>query len=152
MLWIKLGLRDLLKNKGFSFFFILNLALGLAGFIAIHSFGRSLDRHFDNNLKEILTADLVVSGSRNPAPKDFDLINRMLPKKHDHSRQITFYSMVRTRMQTKLARIEAIDNQYPLYGTFELEYHTPKKCASNPTGCLHVQRYRPCAGAGNRPG
>ena len=126
MLWIKLGIRDLLKNKGFSFFFILNLALGLAGFIALHSFGRSLDRHFDANLKEILTADLVVSGSRNPTPEDLDLIYRILPKDHDHSRQISFYSMIRTRTQTKLARIEAIDNQYPLYGTFELEHHTPK--------------------------
>ena len=125
MLWIKLGVRDLLKNKGFSFFFILNLALGLAGFIAIHSFGRSLDRHFDNNLKEILTADLVVSGSRNPAPKDLDLISRIVPEDHGHSRQISFYSMIRTRTQTRLARIEAIDNHYPLYGPFELEHHTP---------------------------
>lgn len=124
MLWMKLGLRDLIKNKGFSFFFILNLSLGLAGFIALHSFGRSLDRHFDNNLKEILTADLVVSGSRNPAPEDLDLVNRILPKGHRHSRQISFYSMVRTNTQTKLARVEAIDNQYPLYGAFELEQHT----------------------------
>lgn len=125
MLWMKLGFRDLIKNKGFSFFFILNLSLGLSGFIAIHSFGRSLDRHFDDNLKEILTADLVVSGSRNLAPEDLNLINRIVEKDHLHSRQISFYSMIRTGTQTKLARIEAIDSQYPLYGPFELEQNSP---------------------------
>ena len=121
MLWLKLGFRDLLKNKGFCFFFILNLSLGLAGFIAIYSFGRSLDRHFDTNLKEILTADLVVGGNRAFPAKDLDLITSFLGKNHSHSRQISFYSMIRTQGQTRLARIMAIDNSYPLYGQFALE-------------------------------
>ena len=42
MLWIRLGLQELFKNRGFALFFVLNMTLGLAGFIAIHSFGRSL--------------------------------------------------------------------------------------------------------------
>jgi putative ABC transport system permease protein len=124
MMWMKLGFRDLLKNKGFCFFFILNLSLGLAGFIAIHSFGRSLDRHFDTNLKEILTADLVVAGHRPFAAKDLELMNSFLGKDHTHSRQVSFYSMIRAKGQTRLARVMAIDNSYPLYGQFVLEQNS----------------------------
>ena len=141
MLWMKLGVRDLLKNKGFCFFFILNLSLGLAGFIAIHSFGRSLDRHFDTNLKQILTADLVVAGNRAFKDKDLELINSFVGKGHTHSRQVSFYSMVRaqwktglqTRPQTRLVRVMAIDNQYPLYGRFILEKNsTPADLQTRP--------------------
>ncbi len=124
MLWIKLGIRDLLKNKGFSFFFVLNLSLGLAGFIAIHSFGRSLDRHFDTNLKEILTADLVVSGHREFAAKDLALIHSFLGKEYTHSRQVSFYSMVRSKGHTRLVRVMAIDTLYPLYGRLKLEQNS----------------------------
>ena len=60
MFWIRTAFKELITHKGFSLFFILNLALGLAGFIAIQSFRESLDRHMDDNLKEILTADLVL--------------------------------------------------------------------------------------------
>lgn len=124
MLWMKLGIRDLIKNKGFSFFFIMNLTLGLAGFIAIHSFGHSLDHHFDNHLKEILTADLVVTGNRAFTSKDLDLMNQILGKDKTLSYQVSFYSMIRNKGQARLARVMAIDNQYPLYGKFEMEQNS----------------------------
>jgi putative ABC transport system permease protein len=121
MLWIRLGINDLFKNKGFSFFFILNLSLGLAGFIAIHSFGKSLDRHFDANLKEILTADLVIGGYRNYSPKDTQLVSQIIGGNATHSKQVSFYSMVRSSQKTRLARVMAIDNRFPLYGSLEME-------------------------------
>ncbi|THB74038.1 MAG: FtsX-like permease family protein [Desulfobacteraceae bacterium] len=137
MLWMTLGVRDLLKNKGFSFFFVLNLSLGLAGFIAIHSFGRSLDRHFDTNLKEILTADLVVAANRAIAAKDLERINSFLGNDYTHSRQVSFYSMIRTTIRnqahTRLVRVMAIDNSYPLYGAFEMaQGSTPTDLQTRP--------------------
>ena len=43
--WPKLALQELLNNRRFSLFFLFNLALGLAGFIALDSFKESLDVH-----------------------------------------------------------------------------------------------------------
>jgi hypothetical protein len=87
--------------------------LGLAGFIAIHSFGRSLDNHLDENLKEILTADLVVSSNKPLTPKDMVLIEKELGADKLESRLISFYSMVKTETSSRLIRVMAIDNTYP---------------------------------------
>ncbi len=126
MLWMRMGIKELLLNKGFSFFFILNLSLGLAGFIAIHSFGRSLDRHLDTNLKEILTADLVVSSNKPISPKDMEILEQTLKSDKQQAQLISFYSMIRAKDKSRLARIMAIDDSYPLYGSFELERNSNK--------------------------
>lgn len=127
MLWIRLGLRELMKNRGFSLFFILNLSLGLAGFIAIHSFGSSLNRHLDENLKEILTADLVLSSNSPLTPEELTLADEVLGPDKTHARLIRFYTMIRAGDNARLIRVMAIDDQYPLYGAFSLEGSTGKK-------------------------
>ncbi|MBF0260032.1 MAG: hypothetical protein HQK62_14595, partial [Desulfamplus sp.] len=64
MLWIRLAIMELSRDRRFSLFFILNLSIGLVGFIALNSFNRSLEKHLKDNLKQILTADLMVSSAR----------------------------------------------------------------------------------------
>ena len=49
-IWFTLAIKELVNHKRFSLFFILNLSLGLSGFIALDSFQISLDYH----LKSIL--------------------------------------------------------------------------------------------------
>ncbi|MBU0972303.1 MAG: ABC transporter permease [Proteobacteria bacterium] len=127
MLWIRLGIRELMENKGFAFFFTVNLALGLAGFIAIHSFGSSLDRHLDENLKEILTADLVLSANSPLTPSELALADGIMGTDTTaHARLVRFYTMVRTADNARLVMVMAIDNAYPLYGSFLLEGGGPQ--------------------------
>ncbi len=121
MLWIRLGVRELMKNPGFAFFFILNLSLGLAGFIAIHSFGRSLNRHLEDNLKEILTADLVLSAPSPLNPGEVGLADRVMGPDKVHARLVRFYTMVKAGDNARLVRVMAIDDSYPLYGSFSWE-------------------------------
>ena len=59
--WLKLAFRELLNNRRFSLFFLFNLALGLAGFIALDSFKESLDNHLGQNSKAILGADIALT-------------------------------------------------------------------------------------------
>jgi putative ABC transport system permease protein len=122
-----MALKELMKNKGFALFFILNLSLGLAGFIAIHSFGSSLNRHLDENLKEILTADLVLIANSPLIPEELALVDEVLGKDKIHARLINFFTMVKTRGNARLIRVMAIDDKYPLYGTFSLEGQSQKK-------------------------
>ena len=121
MLWIRMAIKELMKNRGFAVFFILNLSLGLTGFIAIHSFGRSLNHHLDENLKEILTADLVLSSSSPLTPEDLMLADEVLGPGKTHARLIRFYTMVKVGGNARLIGVMAIDEHYPLYGTFSLE-------------------------------
>ncbi|SDU58609.1 ABC transporter permease [Desulfobacula phenolica] len=134
MLWIRMGVRELIKNRGFALFFILNLSLGLAGFIAIHSFGRSLDRHMDENLKEILTADLVVSSNRALTPEDLALVDKVFENNKTLARLVSFYTMVKAGPNARLVKIMAIDTAYPLYGDFSLEKQTLKANIQNSPG------------------
>ena len=62
--WLKLGWREITRSPRFTTLFVLNLALGLAGFLLITAFGGSLGRHLDDNLREMLGADLVLRSSR----------------------------------------------------------------------------------------
>jgi len=127
MLWIHMALKELMKNRGFALFFILNLSLGLAGFIAIHSFGNSLNRHLDENLKEILTADLVLFSNSPLTREELMLADDVLGQDKTHARLIGFYTMVKARDNARLVRVMAIDDKYPLYGAFSLEGQSQKK-------------------------
>ena len=52
--WLRLGWREIVRSPRFTTLFVLNLALGLAGFLLITAFGGSLGRHLDDNLREML--------------------------------------------------------------------------------------------------
>ncbi len=128
MVWLGMAIKELKVNRGFGIFFVLNLSIGLAGFVAVQSFGRSMDRHMDQNLKQILTADLVLSASSPMTDREKALTDEVLGTDKSTARLTAFYSMVRpgpgrngTRPQARLVRVMAIDRFYPLYGRFILE-------------------------------
>ncbi len=131
--WLKMAFKELKINRGFSLFFILNLSIGLVGFIALNSFNNSLQSYFKDNLKEILTADIVVTSPRELNETEIKLIDETLGGDKQESRQISFFSMVSnsdssdpsynfskslksSNMRSKLANIIAVDKVFPLYG------------------------------------
>ncbi|MFA5903577.1 MAG: FtsX-like permease family protein [Desulfobacula sp.] len=128
MLWIRMAFRMLFRNKGFALFFIFNLAMGLAGFIAVLSFSRSLERHMEDNLREILTADIEISSNTPLTMEEISLADEVLGKDTKKARLIRFYTMAGiTGSDARLTEVMAIDEHYPLYGRFKLLNHTPVK-------------------------
>ncbi len=121
MLWIRLAFRELLRNKGFSLFFTANLAVGLCGFVAVQSFSRSLNQHLDDNLRNILTADLVVTANAPFTPAEKEVMHQVLGPDVQVSEVIRFFTMVQTRDTTRLVQVMAVDDRYPLYGGFALD-------------------------------
>ncbi|WP_319587095.1 FtsX-like permease family protein [uncultured Desulfobulbus sp.] len=115
---LRLGWRGLSRNRRFSALFIINLALGLTGFLLIGSFGASLSRHLDAHLKEILTADLVLQTSRPLNEQEIALSHTMAGPGSRFSQQVSLYTMVKGNGVSRLAQIVAIDEAYPLYGNF----------------------------------
>jgi putative ABC transport system permease protein len=126
MLWIRMGIRELIRNKGFSLFFTANLAVGLCGFVAVQSFSQSLNRHLDDNLRNILTADLVITANAPFTPAQNDLMNRVLGPDRQVSEVIRFFTMVQTHDTTRLVQVMAVDEKYPLYGGFVLTSGTER--------------------------
>jgi len=115
---VRLGWRDLSRNRRFSLLFIVNLALGLTGFLLTGSFSASLDRHLAAHLKEILTGDLVLQAARPLTERELAVSRTVAGPGSRFSRQVSLYTMIKGGNGSKLAQIVAIDDAYPLYGGF----------------------------------
>ncbi|MBU3917366.1 hypothetical protein KKA14_17680, partial [bacterium] len=76
--WIKLAIKNVMNNRRFSLFFILNLSIGLVGFIALNSFNQSLHTHINDNLKNIITGDFAILSSKEVTKNEEELLKRVL--------------------------------------------------------------------------
>jgi len=120
-LWLKLAFKEIFNNRRFSLFFILNLTLGLVGFIALDSFKTSVQEHLENNSKAILTADLRVSSTQPFTAEGLQLFEKIIGSEAQTSNQISFFSMVAGQTHSRLVQVIGIDEHYPLYGKIILE-------------------------------
>jgi putative ABC transport system permease protein len=121
MLWLKLAWKEIANNYRFSLFFVLNLGIGLVGFIALDSFKHSIDLHLQNNSKAILTADVQIS-SRFPLTEvETGLAERIIDSPFEASDQISFMSMVAANGNSRMSLVIGIDGNYPQYGDILLQ-------------------------------
>ena len=61
---LKIAARDLVNAKGFTLLFLLNLFLGISGFVVLHSFRDNINQLLEQRAKQLLSSDLAVSGRR----------------------------------------------------------------------------------------
>jgi len=119
--WLKLAFRELLNNRRFSLFFIFNLALGLAGFIALDSFKESLDNHLGQNSKAILGADIALTSYLPFEDKTLDALEAKFPQNTLSTRKTTLFTMVASEDQSRLVQITGIEKEFPFYGKMVLK-------------------------------
>ncbi len=118
-IWFQLGWREIKNNSRFSLFFIINLAIGLVGFIALNSFNASIQSHLERNAKALLSADLSIQSKHPLTNQERELIDAMIaPLESTH--QIEFVSMAASGKRSRLSQILAVDQGFPLYGHIEL--------------------------------
>ncbi|MBC8258267.1 MAG: FtsX-like permease family protein [SAR324 cluster bacterium] len=121
LFWPSLALRELLNNRGFSVFFMINLALGLAGFIALDSFKESLDAHLGRNSQAILGADLALTSFVPFEDETISLLESKLPENTRSTRKISLFTMVSSENQTRLIQLTGIEGEFPFYGKIVLQ-------------------------------
>ena len=56
--------REIKNSRSFCFFYSLNLALGLVGFVLVDAFRESIESKMANESKELLGADLAMRARR----------------------------------------------------------------------------------------
>src|SRR5688572_1009068 len=121
MLWLQLAWKEITNNYKFSLFFVLNLSIGLVGFIALDSFKQSIDQHLQNNSKAILTADVQIS-SRFPLTNvETDFAENILDSDFEATDQITFLSMVAGNGNSRMTQIMGVEEDFPQYGDIILQ-------------------------------
>ncbi len=119
--------RELSNNHKFSILFVLNLAMGLAGFIALDGFKVSLDQTIKAKSKVLLGADFGVSARRAITDDEKKTVlknvtNKATLKKIEQTNMVEVFSMVSNlNKKTRLIQIRAIEYDYPFYGKVELQ-------------------------------
>lgn len=115
MLW-RWALRELRRSWKISSFFVLNLSLGLTGFIALEAYKAALQNHVEENRLEILGADIAVSARRELTDAEMASVRAELPPASPESQVYEFFAMTAAPSGSRLAQVKAIDALYPLYG------------------------------------
>ncbi len=115
----RLAVRELINHRRFSLFFILNLALGFFGFLALDAFKQSVEATLAARSRQILGADLTVSARRPFTPSERAALKDALPDASGAD-VIELYSMLASPAGSRLVEITAIGDGFPFYGEIRL--------------------------------
>ncbi len=119
---MKLALREMRGSKEFTFFFILNLSLGLCGLLTLETLRQSVDGHFQERARAILGGDIQVEvDGRNFTTEDIEDINKVLPAGTLTRSEKRFLTMATHAEQTRLVDVQAVDDKFPFYSSLTLE-------------------------------
>lgn len=108
-------------NQRFTTLFILNLSLGLSGFVALNSFKMSMESSLQTRSRIILGADFGLSARHPLSVKTRQLVDSSFSSPAFVSETIELYSMVSSsKKKSFLVQVKAIDAQFPLYGSIKV--------------------------------
>ncbi|MGY6521652.1 MAG: ABC transporter permease [Mongoliitalea sp.] len=114
--WIlTMALRDFRKNFSRLLLFVASMIVGIAALVAIHSFGENLKKDIENQSKELVGADLVLSNNKPLGKQPTDSLAL------DQSNEINFASMVAfpATGESRLTQVRLLEGDFPFYGTLE---------------------------------
>src|SRR5690606_17412116 len=120
MKYFRLGFKEVLNNKKFTTFFVINLALGLSGFIALDAFKGGIERALHERSKGILAADIGFGARRPLADNEKATADTILQGYVDRVEVFETYSMLAGPQRSRLVEVKAVDDAYPFYGEIEL--------------------------------
>ncbi len=118
-----LAIKELLSAKLFAVSFIINLSLGLIGFILVTTLSTGLGNYLDHGSKRMLGGDLAVSGARPITEGEVTAIQDLLPPNARLRHEVTMLTMSALKNKSRLIEVKAIDNLFPFYGELKLEHH-----------------------------
>lgn len=126
----RFAVRELIYNWKISLFFILNLSIGLIGFVTLDAFNQSLQAYLQQNAKKILAADLSISARRQISDDEKAAARQVMGTPLEESEVYQFFAMLNAGTQARLVSVKAVDQNYPFYGELKLESGTIIKSGS----------------------
>ena len=111
----RLAWRDSRRHRGRLLLFVSSIIVGIAALVAINSFSENLQKDINGQAKELLGADVVVSGLTPPS----DAVQRVLDSLPGRrTTLISFLSMAYFPKSegTRPVNVKAIRGTYPFYG------------------------------------
>lgn len=121
-MWLRIAFREVAKAQKFGVLFVVSLTLGMLGLLVLNSFQSSLKKSLSENSRALLGGDLKISGRRSLSESEWQSIRKILPDPVEQISNLSMFSMVRLESgDSKLVRLNAVGEDYPLYGQLELK-------------------------------
>ncbi len=122
--WLRLAWAEIRGGRGFAASFVLNLAIGLVGFLAVDALRAAVTTNLDRRSKSILAADLGISSNVPFTDEEKAKALALLPQGSVAREETGMLSMVAATAaaepeagaSSRLVALRAIDPAYPFYG------------------------------------
>jgi putative ABC transport system permease protein len=113
--------REIRNNRAFCLFYLVNLSLGLLGFITIDSFKRSVNQQVSMESQKLLGADLALRTRREFSVDELEKTKNLLPTETRSVEAVDFFSMVAGPSgRSRLVKVVAMAPGFPFHGSFNL--------------------------------
>lgn len=117
----RLAVRQLFANPTFAISMVINMALGLVGFLVVDGFNRSFREEIGTRTRQIASADVTVSARQPFDDAQSRAIVAAVPTDSITSSAVSLVSMMTGPTNTRLIEANFIDSQFPLYAGIKLK-------------------------------
>lgn len=113
-------LKELRNSPRFALLFVLNMSLGLLGFVALDALKRNFDERLQSSARTLLGADMSISARRPIAENEIKKAISTLPQGTDSQLSISLYTMAAAGDKSSLVDLRTVEDTYPYYGEIVL--------------------------------
>jgi putative ABC transport system permease protein len=117
---IKLALRGLITQPRFFAAIVINIALGVSGFLVVGIFSESFQNEIQKRTRSISSGDLIVSARVKPTEGQIAELEKQLPPGFSVSKEISLVTMLSHNKASRLVEMRFVDEAFPHYGDFTL--------------------------------
>lgn len=102
-------------------FFVLNLSIGLSGYVGLDTFKNAIESNLNTRSKAILGADISVGARRALTESEVQIADAHLRGYEERLEVIESFTMILAENTSRLVELKAIEPGYPYYGEIELQ-------------------------------
>ncbi len=117
---IRLALSELWAGRRRLWLPGISFSFSLAALYLLLSFETRVNASLENEGRQILGADLHIEAARPWRQDDYETLNKILPKDARVIEFVEFNTMLQAQ-ESRLVRLQAIEQNYPFYGEFIFE-------------------------------
>lgn len=104
-----------------AWLFVFCIAVGVAARVSVGSFLASLDAGLGREARQLLTADLEITGSEPLSAARLQELEQVLPAQSRVSQRVSLLTMASAGGRSRLVQLGAVDEAYPLVGALTIE-------------------------------
>ncbi|MDB4894681.1 MAG: putative Uncharacterized ABC-type transport system, permease component YbbP, partial [Firmicutes bacterium] len=119
---IRMGLRELRRGRRKFIFFLLCIAIGVAGLAGIKGFNANLQTALLKEARTLMAADMQVSLGQPATGDEAKLLDSLRGRGIQviHNTETTSMALNPATKDTQLVEVKAVEPGYPFYGTLEV--------------------------------